>query len=137
MTPEAYIGEVLVRVGLAVAGIIIGVLAHWRISRESRRRIDLPADLKAKVSAVDHMCLELDETFRKHLAKDAARAGRASQAAAAPAEAGAVPAGAVPGGSVVSRDLWEKMSAAQRRGLEAAGYAPAGGNGPAGGIPGR
>lgn len=127
---EAVIGVILVRVVLALAGIVIGVIALVLISRESRRRMELPADLIARVKALDHQVAELDETFGKHLRKDSARASRASRSEAANLPAEPLAPGVAPSSdNRVPMDVWRGMSRAQRANMEAAGLAPTGGNG--------
>jgi len=138
MTPEAHIGEILVRFGLAAAGLILAAWAHYRISAVSRHRIELPerlveqlGEVRAEMRGSQHMVAELNESLTSHVAKANAREGREARKAAAlgepPAPAGAVGEESV--GKAVMATVWDGWPPARRAVFAKAGYRRAGDNG--------
>ena len=91
---EATLAVYIVRFGLVIAALGLGI-ACWlrqtrfeatvlqRIIHSEQLRADVPADTAAKLAGLGHQVLELDETFKLHLAKSSARetrSGRKQQA---------------------------------------------------------
>lgn len=89
-TVEAAIAVYIVRFGVSIAALVVAI-ACWlrqtrseaaflqRISDSERIRADLPLETTAKLAGLGHQVLELDETFKMHLAKSSARESRADR----------------------------------------------------------
>ena len=108
-TVEAAIAVYLVRFGLSIVGLALAVACWFRISRSEalfsqrmsdlerviaqrlsdseRVRAELPADALAKIAGLSHQVLELDETFKLHIAKAGSRENRAARRERVEAEA--------------------------------------------------
>ena len=111
---EAIVGEAVVRVGLPLVCVVVGVWAHIRISREVSVRVELPADLKAMLKGLTHEVAEASESFDRHIKKEQAREGheqqrqKKAQAAASAALDGTpgTPEGVV---RKVAADVWDSQ----------------------------
>lgn len=128
MTPEAYIGEILIRVGLSV--LACGLATAAMIIAVRTRTTDYPtklakslAELDADVTGFDLKINTIMEELRSMRASIAAQA-RHYKGHADPAGTAAAPAAAAAAPWNVAPDLWKRMNDVQRAGLKAAGIGP-------------
>lgn len=130
------LGVFIIRIGLPLSMIILGIWAHIRISISLRKRLELPADMKAKVSAFEHQVTELDESLTRHVGKHTSREAReqkaaqkraAEAAAMAPEAVAGIPTAAVQADiEYMPSHIWNKASPAQQTAWEASGLRCAG-----------
>ncbi len=132
MTPEAQVGEILVRVGLSVGAVAIAVTALVIAVRT--RTTDYPSKLANKLAALDADVSGFDLKLAAAMADIKAIRGKINQSirkqGAEAAAAGGDPAAAedlvAESPKVVDKVLWSRMNKVQRQGMLDQGYQVAG-----------
>lgn len=126
---EVALGLLLIRLILPVSILAATIWAHIRISTALRNRLELPADMKAQISAFKHQVSELEETFNRHIGKDNARWKLMQKEVEQQANGEVVgsmanAAVASAGSPKVPRQVWDSASQAQRMAWQGAGMEP-------------
>lgn len=76
---EAAFSVYVVRFGIVLGALGLGI-ANWvRTSRLERQRFSIPDDLSANVKRLRHEVESVDESLRVHVAKEVARVSRAER----------------------------------------------------------
>ncbi len=129
MSPEAYVGEILVRVGLSVTALAIAITAvviavRTRTTEYPAKLANKLAELEADVVGFEIKLAAVVSDIQSIRGKMAAHQRHNTDRAAAAAGAEAPAPADAP--LTVSRAIWDRMSPTQRQGLTEQGYTAAG-----------